>query len=98
MYVGPDPEDYQPLIDWGIFTEPIPGANGRRFHYAQGKALGVCDLQIYDSGRKANRSPTCRVVRRGIKRFTTEQPKVGMNLSPTLLETLPTCGTTCSPS
>jgi len=41
MYVGPDPEDYQPLIDWGIFTEPIPGANGRRFHYAQGKTLGV---------------------------------------------------------
>ncbi|CAN9280405.1 unnamed protein product [Alternaria sp. RS040] len=40
MYVGPDPEDYQPLIDWGIFTEPIPGANGRRFHYAQGKTLG----------------------------------------------------------
>jgi choline dehydrogenase len=44
MYVGPDREDYQPLIDWGIFTEPIPGANGRRFHYAQGKTLGVCDL------------------------------------------------------
>ncbi|CAN9290500.1 unnamed protein product [Alternaria alternata] len=40
MYVGPDPEDYQPLIDWGIFTEPIPGANGRRIHYAQGKTLG----------------------------------------------------------
>jgi len=39
-YVGPNPEDYQPLIDWGIFTEPIPGANGRRFHYAQGKTLG----------------------------------------------------------
>ena len=45
-YVGPNPEDYQPLIDWGIFTEPIPGANGRRFHYAQGKTLGVCsDLE-----------------------------------------------------
>ncbi|KAL1797910.1 hypothetical protein ACET3X_004516 [Alternaria dauci] len=40
MYVGPDPDDYQPLIDWGIFTEPIPAANGRRFHYAQGKTLG----------------------------------------------------------
>jgi choline dehydrogenase len=39
-YVGPNLEDYQPLIDWGIFTEPIPGANGRRFHYAQGKTLG----------------------------------------------------------
>jgi hypothetical protein len=41
MYVGPNLEDYQPLIDWGIFTEPIPGAAGRRMHYAQGKTLGV---------------------------------------------------------
>jgi hypothetical protein len=47
MYVGPDPEDYQPLIDWGIFTEPIPGANGRRFHYAQGKTLGVCNQSAH---------------------------------------------------
>jgi len=42
MYSGGDPSDYQPLIDWGIFTEPIPAANGRRFLYVQGKALGVC--------------------------------------------------------
>ena len=42
MYVGPRLEDYQPLIDWGIFTEPLPAANGRRIHYAQGKTLGVC--------------------------------------------------------
>jgi hypothetical protein len=42
MYVGPDPEDFQPLIDWGIVTEPVAGANGRRIHYAQGKTLGVC--------------------------------------------------------
>jgi len=42
MYTGGDPSDYQPLVDWGIFTEPIPAANGRRFLYVQGKALGVC--------------------------------------------------------
>lgn len=41
MYVGPSSDDYQPLIDWGYFTEPIPGANGRRYFYAQGKTLGV---------------------------------------------------------
>ncbi|KAH7401726.1 hypothetical protein DE146DRAFT_715943 [Phaeosphaeria sp. MPI-PUGE-AT-0046c] len=49
-YVGPDPEDYQPLIDWGIFSEPVPGANGRVFHYAQGKTLGgssARNQQIY---------------------------------------------------
>jgi hypothetical protein len=46
MYVGPDLEDYQPLIDWGIFTEPIPGAAGRRMHYAQGKTLGVGEIHV----------------------------------------------------
>jgi choline dehydrogenase len=49
MYVGPNPEDYQPLIDWGIFTEPIPAANGRRFHYAQGKTLGVRRISVWKS-------------------------------------------------
>lgn len=46
MYVGPTADDYQPLVDWGIFTEPIPGANGRRFFYAQGKTLGVCFVSL----------------------------------------------------
>jgi choline dehydrogenase-like flavoprotein len=40
MYVGADPEDTQPLIDWGIDSEPVPGAGGRVIHYAQGKTLG----------------------------------------------------------
>lgn len=38
-----DPTDTftpQPLMDWGLVTEPIPGAAGRRIHYAQGKTLG----------------------------------------------------------
>ncbi|KAH8893113.1 alcohol oxidase [Thozetella sp. PMI_491] len=30
----------QPLMDWGLLSEPIPEANGRRTHYAQGKTLG----------------------------------------------------------
>jgi choline dehydrogenase len=50
MYVGPDVEDYQPLVDWGIFTEPVPSASGRRIHYAQGKTLGgssARNQQIY---------------------------------------------------
>jgi choline dehydrogenase-like flavoprotein len=40
MYVGADPEDTQPLIDWGIDSQPVPGAAGRVIHYAQGKTLG----------------------------------------------------------
>jgi choline dehydrogenase len=50
MYVGPNVEDYQPLIDWGIFSEPVAGANGKRVHYAQGKTLGgssARNQQIY---------------------------------------------------
>jgi choline dehydrogenase len=50
MYVGPTREDYQPLIDWGIFSKPTPGANGRIIHYAQGKTLGgssARNQQIY---------------------------------------------------
>ncbi|ORY67233.1 uncharacterized protein BCR38DRAFT_456055 [Pseudomassariella vexata] len=30
----------QPLMDWGLLSEPIPGAANRRVHYAQGKTLG----------------------------------------------------------
>lgn len=30
----------QPLMDWGLVTEPSPDAAGRRIHYAQGKTLG----------------------------------------------------------
>ncbi|KAL0930395.1 GMC oxidoreductase [Colletotrichum truncatum] len=30
----------QPLMDWSLVSEPIPGAGGRRVHYAQGKTLG----------------------------------------------------------
>ncbi|KAL6155555.1 hypothetical protein ACJBU6_05769 [Exserohilum turcicum] len=55
LYNGPNADDYQPLIDWGFFTEPMPGANGRRFFYAQGKTLGgssARNQQIYHRATK----------------------------------------------
>jgi choline dehydrogenase len=30
----------QPLMDWSLLSEPIPGAGNRKVHYAQGKTLG----------------------------------------------------------
>ncbi|KAF9700411.1 hypothetical protein EKO04_001621 [Ascochyta lentis] len=38
QWVGAEPDEWQPLIDWGLFTEPQ--TNGKRIHYAQGKNLG----------------------------------------------------------
>ncbi|KAF2626252.1 GMC oxidoreductase [Macroventuria anomochaeta] len=38
QWVGAEPDEWQPLIDWGLFTEPQ--VNGERIHYAQGKNLG----------------------------------------------------------
>ncbi|KAF3044427.1 hypothetical protein E8E12_010550 [Didymella heteroderae] len=38
QWVGAEPDDWQPLIDWGLFTEPQ--ISGKRIHYAQGKNLG----------------------------------------------------------
>lgn len=37
-WVGAGEDDWQPNIDWGLFTEPQ--VNGKRIHYAQGKNLG----------------------------------------------------------
>ncbi|KAF6829452.1 GMC oxidoreductase [Colletotrichum musicola] len=40
-FIDPTPEfTPQPLMDWSLVSEPIPGAGGRRVHYAQGKTLG----------------------------------------------------------
>ncbi len=30
----------QPLMDWSLVSQPVPGAGHRRVHYAQGKTLG----------------------------------------------------------
>ncbi|KAL2878926.1 hypothetical protein SGCOL_005624 [Colletotrichum sp. CLE4] len=40
-FIDPSPEfTPQPLMDWSLVSEPIPGVGGRRVHYAQGKTLG----------------------------------------------------------
>ncbi|CAK4031797.1 Versicolorin B synthase [Lecanosticta acicola] len=38
QWVGAEEDDWQPNIDWGLFTEPQ--VNGKSIHYAQGKNLG----------------------------------------------------------
>ncbi|KAL8883526.1 MAG: hypothetical protein Q9192_007120, partial [Flavoplaca navasiana] len=46
-FTGADPDDYQPLIDWGFVTEPQEGAAQRRLHYARGKTLGGSSARNY---------------------------------------------------
>jgi choline dehydrogenase len=45
--VGSDPDDTQPLIDWGFVTTPQAGIQGRRTHYARGKTLGGSSARNY---------------------------------------------------
>jgi choline dehydrogenase len=33
-------DDVNPLVDWGIKTEPEQGIGGRRIHYTRGRTLG----------------------------------------------------------
>jgi choline dehydrogenase-like flavoprotein len=40
LFVGSDPKDSNPLVDWDIVTTPQAGAAGREIHYARGKCLG----------------------------------------------------------
>ncbi|TQN68702.1 Dehydrogenase patE [Colletotrichum shisoi] len=40
-FVDPSPAFVpQPLMDWSLVSEPVPGAAGRTVHYAQAKTLG----------------------------------------------------------
>ncbi|KAE8411406.1 hypothetical protein BDV36DRAFT_305902 [Aspergillus pseudocaelatus] len=39
-FTGWSPDNYQPLVDWGITTEPQPGTSNRAHHYPRGKTLG----------------------------------------------------------
>lgn len=39
-FIGNEPGDYQPLIDWSLKTVPQAGINDQVIHYAQGKCLG----------------------------------------------------------
>lgn len=45
--MGSDPEDTQPLIDWGFVTTPQAGIQDRRTHYARGKTLGGSSARNY---------------------------------------------------
>ncbi|KAK3072499.1 hypothetical protein LTR53_006706 [Teratosphaeriaceae sp. CCFEE 6253] len=47
FYTGSDPNNFQPLVDWGISTTPQPGAADRRIHYARGKVLGGSSARNY---------------------------------------------------
>ncbi|KAK4183404.1 gmc oxidoreductase [Podospora australis] len=55
LFVGADPSDTNPLVDWNFVTEPQAGANGREIHYARGKCLGgssARNFMIYQRGTK----------------------------------------------
>lgn len=39
VFVGSDPTDNNPLVDWSFITQPQSGANNRALHYARGKCL-----------------------------------------------------------
>ncbi|TLD17693.1 uncharacterized protein PgNI_01248 [Pyricularia grisea] len=55
LFVGSDPKDTNPLVDWDFVTEPQAGANGRRIHYARGKCFGgssARNFMIYQRGSK----------------------------------------------
>lgn len=47
QYTGSDPDDTQPLIDWGFVTVPQAGAANRSMHYARGKTLGGSSARNY---------------------------------------------------
>lgn len=47
FFTGSDPDDYQPLIDWGFKTTPQAGVGNRVLHYARGKTLGGCSARNY---------------------------------------------------
>ncbi|KAK4547098.1 hypothetical protein LTR36_001319 [Oleoguttula mirabilis] len=47
QFVGTDPNDTQPLIDWNFVTVPQAGAGGRRIPYARGKTLGGSSARNY---------------------------------------------------
>ncbi|KAF4635109.1 hypothetical protein G7Y89_g2995 [Cudoniella acicularis] len=54
-FVGTDPNNFQPLIDWGFSTTPQPGASNRKIHYARGKTLGGSSARNYMFYQR----PTC---------------------------------------
>ncbi|OHE92605.1 GMC oxidoreductase [Colletotrichum orchidophilum] len=57
-FIDPSPDfTPQPVMDWSLVSEPIPGAGGRRVHYAQGKTLGgssAINTMSYNRGTKGS--------------------------------------------
>ncbi|KAL2034586.1 hypothetical protein VTO58DRAFT_105300 [Aureobasidium pullulans] len=47
QFTGSDPDDTQPLIDWGFTTTPQAGINNQISHYARGKTLGGSSARNY---------------------------------------------------
>ncbi|KAL8803054.1 MAG: hypothetical protein Q9182_003424 [Xanthomendoza sp. 2 TL-2023] len=47
FYTGADPNNYQPLVDWGFTTVPQQQLGNRRVHYARGKTLGGSSARHY---------------------------------------------------
>ena len=39
-FTGTDPDNVNPLVDWGFVTQPQTGVDNRRLHYTRGKILG----------------------------------------------------------
>ncbi|KAM7212547.1 hypothetical protein V8F06_012086 [Rhypophila decipiens] len=57
VFVGADPKDSNPLLDWDSVTEPQAGANSREIYYAHGKRLGgssARNFMIYQRGTEQN--------------------------------------------
>ncbi|OJJ75712.1 hypothetical protein ASPBRDRAFT_203452 [Aspergillus brasiliensis CBS 101740] len=40
FFSGPDPSDFQPLVDWDFMTQPQENLGNRTLHYPRGKTLG----------------------------------------------------------
>jgi len=56
-YVSGDPDDWQPLIDWGLVSTPQPQNGNRTIHYAQGKCIGGSSARnqlIYHRGTRGS--------------------------------------------
>ncbi|CAG8016569.1 unnamed protein product [Penicillium salamii] len=56
-YISKDPDDWQPLIDWGYVTSPQKHALNVEMHYARGKCLGgssARNYMIYQRGTNAS--------------------------------------------
>ncbi|KAL8801769.1 MAG: hypothetical protein Q9182_004241 [Xanthomendoza sp. 2 TL-2023] len=47
FFSGTDPDDVNPLVDWGFVTQPLKAVDNRRLHYTRGKTLGGTSARNY---------------------------------------------------